>query len=221
MPAIAVVDDREQDRKTIARVIGSTLRFLKRDKEWSVIADGPPAKQKDVLQWIDEHDATVLLTDWRLNEGSRDSRAVNYEADALISEIRKSRPSFPIYVITGFASEAHAHLKDVEAIFDRAGFTKQIKDVLPQILRAGARRHEEQREEMAELDDLSRRVARGQATPEHKNRLRILQAQFQVESPLVTQLDSLLSELEAAASRAEALQRKIVAQMTKPHKRRK
>lgn len=219
MPAIAVVDDRKPDRDTIAKVIASTLKVLKEDDQWSVIADAPPPKQRDVIQWMDQHDATVLLTDWRLNEGSKDNRAVNYEADALIGEIRKKRPTFPIFVITGFASEANDHLQDVEAVFDRNDFTKRIKTVLPQILRSGGRRHLEQRALLAELDALSRKVAQGKATSADKQRLEGLQGHFQSETPLITQLDSVLSELEAAADRADALQRKVSAKLKKPKRR--
>jgi hypothetical protein len=215
MPSIAVVDDRKSDRDTIATVLRSTLKVLHEDSRWSVIADAPPTKQQHVVQWMDEHDATVLLTDWRLNEGNKNNRVVNYEADALIGEIRKRRPTFPIYVITGFPSEANEHLQDVEAVFDRSDFTKKIRTVLPQILRSGARRSKEQRDLLAELDVLSRKVAKGNATRKDKQRLDGLQGHFQTESPLITELDSVLSELEAAADRADALQREVAAQLRK------
>src|SRR5437016_9423409 len=105
MPAIAIVDDRKDDRETIGRVIRSTLKKLKQSDSWSVVSDEPPLKEHDVLQWLDENDATVLVTDWKLNEGAKGKRVVNYEADRLIQEIRTKRPNFPIFVITGFESE--------------------------------------------------------------------------------------------------------------------
>jgi len=108
--------------------------------------DSPPPRERDVLQWLDENDATVLVTDWKLNEGSKGRQVVTYEADRLIREIRSNRPSFPIFVITGFASEAQSHLKDVENIFSRESFTKGADSIVPQMLRAGQRRYDEQRE---------------------------------------------------------------------------
>lgn len=105
------------------------------------------------------------------------------------------------------------NLQDVEEVFDRSEFTKQIRTLLPRILRSGGRRHVEQRRLLAELDTLSRKVANGKATKQERLQLESLQGHFQSEAPLITQLDSILSELEAAADRADALQRKVAAKV--------
>ncbi len=134
MPTIAIVDDRPADRETIRRVVASTLRQLGRTDTWSVVTDDPPKDQADVVSWLDENDAAVLVTDWRLNEGAKDNRAVAYEADALIAAIRSRRPEFPIYVITGFESEARGHLSSVENVFSRDYFADNAAVLVPQML---------------------------------------------------------------------------------------
>src|SRR6185312_11083203 len=175
MPAIAILDDRKNDRETIARVVTSTLKQMKQDDRWKVVAEEPPSKERDVLHWLDENDANVLVSDWKLNEGAKSQRVVNYEADALIREIRSKRPTFPIYVITGFETEARAHLKDVENIFSRKDFTKNSESVVPQMVRAGTRRYEEQRELLARMDSLARKVAGGGASAKDRKELQGLQ----------------------------------------------
>src|ERR1700728_3342689 len=88
MPTIAILDDRKTDRETIRRVVVSTLKQVEGGGSWKVVSDDPPSKERDVLQWLDENDAPVLVTDWRLNEGAKGTRVVGYEADRLIREIR-------------------------------------------------------------------------------------------------------------------------------------
>jgi CheY-like chemotaxis protein len=219
MPAIAVVDDRRPARETIAKVIASTIKALGLSETWAVVDDAPPPKERDVLQWMDQHDATVLLTDWRLNEGSETSRAVNYEAGSLIDAIRVQRPSFPIFVITGYVKEAAERLRDVEAVFERSEFTKRIETILPQMLRSGARRYKEQRELFGELDSLSRKMARGKATGAERKRLSSLQGYFQTDIPMMTGLEAVLTELEAVTERAEEIQKKLQKQIKKKGKK--
>ena len=209
MPTIAILDDRKGDRETIGRVVLSTLKRLNQSGEWNVVGDAPPSKERDVFQWLDENDATVLVTDWKLNEGGKGQRVVNYEADRLIREIRSKRPNFPIYVITGFESEARSHLKDVENIFSRKDFAKNADTVVPQMIRAGLRRHEEQRALLGRMDALARRVASGGASAKDRAALSSLQGYFQVEIPTMINLDTALGELEGARKKADKLRGQV------------
>lgn len=209
MPSIAILDDRKTDRETIGRVVSSTLKKLNRSDDWGVVADAPPSRERDVFRWLDENDATVLLTDWKLNEGGKGQRVVDYEADRLIREIRSKRPSFPIYVITGFESEARVYLKEVENILSRTEFARNAETVVTQMLRAGSRRHEEQRELLIQMDSLARKVAGGKASKKTQDDLRGLQGYFQVEIPTMINLDSALEDLEAARKKADRLRQKV------------
>lgn len=211
MPSIAILDDRKADRETIRRVVTSTLKKMGQEAQWTVVSDEPPSKERDVLQWMDEHDATVLLTDWKLNEGAKGKRVVNYEADSLIREIRAKRPSFPIFVITGFESEARTYLKEVENIFSRKDFTKSAAVIVPQMLRAGQRRDEEQRKLLSQMDTLARRVASGKASAKDRKKLGGLQGLFQVDLPAIIDLDGALAQLEGAQRKADALRKKVEA----------
>lgn len=215
MPAIAVVDDRKSDRETIERAIESTLATLDEREGWSVVSDEPPTEQTDVLNWLDEHDATALVTDWKLNEGAKSNRVVSYEADALIKEIREKRPDFPIFVVTGYKTQAEAHLADVESILSREDFTKGVKTVVPQMLRAGMRRYDAQRKALAKMDVLAMRVAKGKATKKDKAALHALRGLFHAELPTTLKLDAVVSELEGVMKDAETLRKKLEARLRK------
>jgi hypothetical protein len=209
VPSIAILDDRKDDRETIGRVVASTLKKLKETDSWSVVSDEPPAKERDVLHWLDANAATVLVTDWKLNEGAKGRRVVTYEADSLIKEIREKRPAFPIFVITGFESEARNHLKDVENIFSRKEFAKNAETVVPQMLRAGRRRYDEQQQLLGRMDSLARRVAGGNASGKQRKELKSLQGYFQAELPTLIAMDALLSEFESVKSKAESLRKRV------------
>lgn len=216
MPAIALLDDRKNDRETIERVLVSTLKKIDESERWNVVADDPPSKEKDIFAWLDENDATVLITDWRLNEGAKGKRIVSYEADSLIQEIRARRPSFPIFVITGFETEAHPHLKDVEGIFSRKEFTRNAETVVPQMCRAGLRRYEEQRDLLLRMDSLSRRVAAGKGSAKDRADLGSLQGYFQAELPAIISLDSVLEDFERAKRNADVLRRRVQSRVNRP-----
>lgn len=214
MPSIAILDDRKDDRETIQRVVTSTLKSMKETNRWTVVSDEPPSSERDVLQWLDEHDASVLMTDWKLNEGAKGTRVVNYEADRLIQEIRSKRPTYPIFVITGFETEARGHLKDVENIFSRQHFTRNAAALVPQMIRAGLRRHEEQRDLLTKMDHLARLVASGQANKKDRSELKSLQGYFQADLPSILSLDTVLDELEQAMTKANTLRKKVEVRLT-------
>lgn len=218
MPSIAILDDRRDDRETITRVVQSTLRKMKNVKDWSVVSDEPPSKERDVIHWLDENDATVLVSDWKLNEGSKSKRVVTYEADRLIKEIRDKRPTFPIFVITGFENEARAHLKDVENIFSRKEFTRNADHLVPQMIRAGTRRYDEQRTLLTRMDILARKIAAGAGSARAKAELKSLQGYFQAELPTYIELDEVLKEFEKAKEQADALQQKVQRRLKKGKK---
>lgn len=209
MPTIAILDDRKDDRETISRVVTSTLKKMNQTKDWNVVSDEPPAKERDVIHWLDENDATVLVSDWKLNEGARGQRVVNYEADRLIKEIRAKRPTFPIFVITGFENEARVHLKEVENIFSRKDFTRDAENIVPQMIRAGRRRYEEQRDLLTRMDSLARKVAVGGASAKDRTDLKSLQGYFQAELPTMITLDGVLADFEKTKKKADALRQKV------------
>jgi len=209
VPTIAILDDRKDDRETISRVVTSTLKKMNQTKDWNVVSDEPPAKERDVIHWLDENDATVLVSDWKLNEGARGQRVVNYEADRLIKEIRAKRPTFPIFVITGFENEARVHLKEVENIFSRKDFTRDAENIVPQMIRAGRRRYEEQRDLLTRMDSLARKVAVGGASAKDRTDLKSLQGYFQAELPTMITLDGVLADFEKTKKKADALRQKV------------
>lgn len=221
LPSIAILDDRKTDRETITRVVNSTLKKLKKDSDWTVVSGEPPSKERDVFHWLDENDATVLVSDWKLNEGAKSQRVVSYEADSLIKEIRSKRPTFPIFVITGFESEARSHLKEVENILSRQEFAKNADDVVPQMIRAGTRRYEEQRDLLARMDSLARKVATGNASSKEKEELKSLQGYFQAELPAIITLDGILSDFDKIKQRADALRKKVQVRIKSQSKRKK
>ena len=158
------------------------------------------------------NDATVLVSDWKLNEGAKSQRVVNYEPDRLIHEIRIRRKNFPIYVITGFESEARAHLKEVENVFNRKEFTKNAWKRMWKLkmIRAGLpHSYEEQRELLGNMDSLARKVAAGRSSSKDKAELKSLQGYFQTDLAAIVSLDGVLTELEEVAMKADKLRQKV------------
>ena len=215
MPSIAIIDDRKDKLETMSLVVASMLKKLKLDADWSVISEQPTPNERDVLNWLDQHDATVLVTDWRLNEGATNKRVVNYEADSLIRAIRARRPTFPIFVVTGFEPDARAHLGEVENVFTREHFTENLAEILPQMVRAGLRRYEQEKNLLSRMDKLARKVATGKASDKDRTELSSLQGYFQAEMPAIIRLDEALSEIEAMKKAAGALRRRIEARLDK------
>jgi hypothetical protein len=213
MPAIAILDDRKDKCETMSLVVASMLKKLKLDAEWSVISDQPTPDQRDVLNWLDQHDATVLVTDWRLNEGATSERVVNYEADSLIRAIRARRPAFPIFVVTGFEPDARADLKDVENVFSREYFTDNLTEILPQMVRAGLRRYEQEKNLLSRMDKLARKVAIGKSSAKDRTELSSLKGYFQAEMPAIIRLDEVLTEIETMKKAASVLRRRIEARL--------
>lgn len=205
MPSIALVDDRPNDRGTIEKLIASELKRRGETGQWSVVAEAPPSNAEYVLEWMDTNDATALLTDWRLSEGSQRDRAVGYDADQLISAVRQARPAFPIYVITGFEADARSHLKDVEGIFDRNTFVKDIDVILTQILRAATRRHDDHRDALAEFATLSARIATGNANESDLQSMKTLEGHFLRELNQIRTLANALDAMDLVAARAKKL----------------
>lgn len=203
------MDDRKSDRETIKRVLVSMIKKLNLSDSWTVVAEEPPSNARDVVAWLDENDATVLVTDWKLNEGARSERVVDYEADRLIREVRKKRPTFPIFVITGYQEAAKAHLGDVEGVWGRSAFAHGAGSIVPQMLRAGRRRYDEQRQLLGSMDSLSRKVAGGKASRRDRRELGNLQGYFQADLPGLLALDGVLSEFEMVKERAAKLRKRV------------
>ncbi len=208
MPAIAVIDDRQSDRETISKVIQSLMKEPGKEG-WIVIADDPPSDEREIVAWLDEHDAVVLVADWRLNEGAKGARVVNYEASALVREIRQRRPAFPIWIVTGYKNEVMDYLKDVENIVDRREFMQNAEVLVSQMVRAGQRRHEQQREQFRRFDELAQKVAKGEATVKEKDELRGLQGFVQAELQGVVNLDGAIGQIEQLLDEAEGLRRTV------------
>jgi hypothetical protein len=112
-------------------------------------------------------------------------------------------------VITGFEDQARTHLREVENIFSRKDFTRNADDVVPQMIRAGRRRYEEQRELLTRMDSLAHRVAVGSASAKQKTELKSLQGYFQAELPTIIDLDGVLTEFEKTKKKADALRRQV------------
>jgi hypothetical protein len=181
--------------------------------EWSVISEQPTPDERELLHWLYQHDASALVTDWRLNEGAANERVANYEADVLIRAIRTIRPTFPIFVVTGFAPDARAHLRDVENVFTREQFNDDILNIVPQVVRAGLRRYEQEKELFARMDALARKVATGSALAADRSELSSLHGYFQAEMPPLIRIDQVFKEFETIKIDTESLRQRIQARI--------
>src|SRR5690349_2216734 len=123
MDAIAVVDDREEMRGTVVRIISRQLR--KQGIDWDVIAAEPLERVEDYLSWLDENEIRVLVLDEKLNEVTGSSGArVEYPGHAVANFLRDIRPDLPQFIVTSIRNidELDASAADLDAVIERDDF---------------------------------------------------------------------------------------------------
>jgi DNA-binding NtrC family response regulator len=173
MPSIAIIDDRKGMRDTVRLNVAAEI-----EDGWDIIDIEPLPYLADYPSWIDEKNVAVILLDERLNDQS----ASNYQGHDLVTYIRKRLPTLPIFIITSYASddEIQEKFKDVEEILQREDFTQYAEKYVPRFTRAGQRFVEVFENELSELSDKARKIAKGDATPEDIKRVKAIQSRMDI-----------------------------------------
>lgn len=176
MPTVAIIDDREDMRKTIKRLVDSEL-----EGEWNSVEVDPLPNLEDYPSWIMEDEVCVILLDERLNEQKPKKKNTSYyEGHTLVEFIRKHLPTFPIFVITSYPEdeELKKKFKDVEEIIVRHQFAERANEYVPRFLRSGQRYLEAFHNELTELAENADKIAKGTATQQDIERVKAIQAKI-------------------------------------------
>lgn len=205
MDAIAVIDDREQMRTTVAALIRLELEGL--SQEWRVVDVPPLAQLDDYLPWIKENDIRVLILDEMLSEDVPDNaEAVAYSGHNVAESVRARLPDLPQFIVTSVTDfdDLDASAADLDAIIKRKDFNDRPRLYVERMLRMGKSYVERFESELAELTEISERLVSGTATNEDRERIAAIRAVTQSQYPL-----GQISDLRQWIDTAEAVKRKI------------
>lgn len=180
MPTIAIVDDDPRSRDSDVRSLNT---HLPKDKGWAAIAIHPFPHLKDYPSWIAENEIAVLLVDEKLGGRAADaSKHVNYEGHDLIKSLRRNNKTLPLYFLTNFAGNTPVtqRFADVEDIISKNEFKKNRAKYVARFTRKGGEYFKSFRNQLAQLNDLSLKIAKGEATAEDKKNAKAIQLNLEL-----------------------------------------
>lgn len=180
MPAIGIIDDREDPRNTLKNFISLHI-----SSEWEIIAEPPLPYIQDYSSWILRSDIAILVLDERLREANIKQK-ISYDGHDVVDYIRKTLHTLPIFVVTAFPndSEIVRRFPDVEEILSRDEFTDPQKDYIPRLLRSAQKFREVFQEELKTLGLKADKIARGRATKKDIDELRAIQTKINTSFPI-------------------------------------
>lgn len=205
---IALLDDNADKRATVINGLSAALK----DSGWECIECPLNEDKTAYTQWLIKNRVAVLLVDQLLNEKPDGNEpVVDYKGHEVIEEIRSRLPYFPIVVVT-MASEdpdLSQHSGSADHIIDRKSLLRNTEEHVPRLVRLGQNYVDIHQKELAELTDLSTKVASGQGTAEDYTRLSALQQKFLMPFSEGTDADHQLDELEDELAKLSALSKRI------------
>lgn len=204
---IGLIDDREQQRVTLAGLLETTLMDMEIDN-FKVIDSFPLDRMEGYISWIKENDIVVLLLDERLCEGS----GVDYRGSDLVIFLREVFKDFPIYAITSYSDDEDLKKKfaDFDDVIPRDIFVKQPEVFVPRFVRAGKVFLKLQGEHLDRLAMLSKKAAMLEATDEEIKEIERLQTALQIPfTPLISSKEEWLACYQEKVNELEQLSEKI------------
>lgn len=209
MTVIAVIDDREDMRDSVADRIRLGLEDLNLD--WEVISEEPLAEIADYPSWIAENAVCLLVLDEKLGEqiGSR-GVAADYSGHEVATALRELLPDLPQLIITSIKnSEELEGAGELDAIVQRDEFDKHPKVHVDRMARLAMRFIDRNAKELNELTDLSHKLVDGLATEEELSKLNAIREKIQLRAhgteglllrEVLTQAEELRAKLHDLAS---------------------
>lgn len=143
MPAIGIIDDRADIRRTLKRSVDTVLPDINKlaSSAWETMPSDPLDKLSDYPDWISRHNIAALIVDQKLQEQVRNH--VGYNGHNLVSFLKdKARyNSLPIFIVTGFEiDDSLKRIKEekkVERIIRRGDFSRNADTLVPELISAG------------------------------------------------------------------------------------
>lgn len=183
MPTIAIVDDETKSRNM--DVDGLNLHL---PKGWIAIGTAPLDHLSDYPSWIAENEVAVLLIDQELGrQSSSPTGHVRYKGHNLVEALRARNKTLPIYFLTNYGDEPSVEdqIPAVEGIFDKKLFRRRRADFVKRLTRRGKDYFTSVKDQLADLNDLSQKIAKGEATAKEKRDAKAIQTSL--ELPLLTE----------------------------------
>lgn len=184
MDAIAVVDDRTEQRSTVVKYIIRGLKSLEVD--WSVIGIPPLEDIEDYAGWISENDVRVLVLDEKLSEEMTGDVAVDYSGHDVAIKLRKQIPDLPQLIITAvvdsddFADSAELDgAGELDAVVGRNEFITHSATHVERMVRMGMTYVSRHEADLAEMTRISEKLIKGSLTEDDRVRLDALRQKTQ------------------------------------------
>jgi len=178
MSKIAIVDDSKEQRESLRIAL---MLWLKRKGSTLEVIDIFPFKTyEEYYPWIIEEEVSVLILDERLhNTSEEDLEAVAYRGNDLVIKIRERFKDIPIFTVSAHIGddELQARFSEFEYIISRDNFDEKYVDIL---IRSSQRYLIENQKELSEFDDLTKKVAIGQANQNDTEKLKALQLKLNI-----------------------------------------
>jgi hypothetical protein len=178
---IAIVDDRQEMRETVAKIIKLDLAELQLD--WNVISCAPLPNVNDYLAWVQENDVCVLVLDENLSEEhAHGSDAVSYPGHAVASLLRKQKPDLPQFIVTSVAAsqDLDASGADLEDIIARRDFVENSSKYVQRMVRAGQSFVGRYEDDLAELTRIADAVVNENVSQADLNAAGAIRAKLQM-----------------------------------------
>lgn len=171
MGRIAVVDDRREMRESVAEYIRLALEDLQ--VKWEVEAMAPLASVEDYVDLIEDGGLRVLVLDENLSEDiSETGEAVGYSGHQVARFIRSKFSDLPQVIITSIgATEALEGAAELDAIVQRDNFNQYSEVYVERMVRLGQSFSQRYEKDLADLAEITTKLARGEAGDEDRVRL--------------------------------------------------
>lgn len=209
MPTIGIVDDETRSRKLDVDALNLNL-----PKGWKAIGTAPFEHLGDYPSWIAENNVAVLLLDQELGrQSSSPTGHVRYKGHNVVKTLRARNKTLPIYFLTNYGDQAavEEQIPAVEGIFDKKLFRRRRADFIKRMTRRGKDYFKSVKDQLAELNDLSVKIAKGEATAQERRNAKALQTNL--ELPLLTESfntrSEWLAEYEQKVEQLDKLQKEV------------
>ncbi len=178
MAKIAIVDDSNDQRDTYSKRLSLFLK--NKNSTIEVITTCPFSDFNKYYDWIKNENIIALIFDEKLhNESQKGSPPVNYNGSYLVIKIRESYKDIPIFTLTNFPDdeELQRNFNQFEYILSKKDFSDKHVDI---ILRACQRYLDENKKQLSLYDELTRKIASGNAVDNDFESLKALQLKLQI-----------------------------------------
>ena len=185
MPTIGIVDDETKHRNSDVRSLNTHL-----PKGWTAVGVDPFPHLSDYQSWIAENDIAVLLIDQELGKQCY----ADYKGHDVVKSLRQRNKTLPMYFLTNYGGEKSVtqRVTEVEGIIDKKQFRSNRVGWAKRITRRGKEYFNSVKDQLARLNDLSVKIAKGNATEKEKQEAKAIQTNLEI--PLTTETFSDRSE---------------------------